>query len=914
MAAQIKRKLVLKSISITLPIWITFVLFVLSIVFVFVPSLKQNMMAQKKESIQQLTDITCSLLLEYQQRNISGELTRSEAQQRAIRRIRNLRYGPENKDYFWINDLHPRMIMHPYFPELEGQDISEFTDPSGKKIFLEFVNRVQTEGAGYVDYLWQWKDDPKKIVQKISYVKKFEPWGWIVGTGIYTEDVDAEIQLVVRRLSIISILILMIALGLSLYLTRQAIQTENKRKRSEEKLIKSEEKHRKFIENAPMGMYTTNLKGEFTYLNQKIQEITGYKKENWLDKSYHPIVHPDDLIIIENNIRRRLEGKDCTAPFEIRMFNAKGDMRWMKIHSQSIFEEANGVKKLIGIQSFVEDISQVKHAEAINKTLFSISNAVNMALSLTDLYEQIHLLLGEIIDVTNFFIVIVNTQEQTLHFPYFVDTVDQDFSSIVYDAGESLSGLVVSQRRPILLNEADLAHRASNKGVWGPLPLIWMGVPLIVKDEVIGVMAVQSYTDPHRYGEEDLQILASVSDQVAIAIDRKRAETALIESEKKYKHLFDHAPAGMYEIDFTKSRFVNVNEAMCQYTGYCEDEFLTLTPFDLLTAESKALFLARLETLGNEEKESDNVEYTIRKKDGQELCVLLNSDFIYDKGILKGARVVAHDITERKKIEGMMIQTEKMMSLGGLAAGMAHEINNPLAGMMQNAQVIYNRLSGNLPANETVAQEVGTSMAVIKSFMEKRGIFKQLDYINQAGGNAAKIVKNMLSFVRKTDAVKTEYSLTALIEATLDLAQNDYNLKKKYDFKQIEIIREFSPDVPKILCEPSKIQQVLFNLLKNASESMGSETSQEKRPRLILRLYTQQKKVCIEIEDNGPGMDMATRKRIFEPFFTTKSVDQGTGLGLSVSYFIIVDDHGGEIAVESTVGKGTRFIIKLPVQ
>jgi PAS domain S-box-containing protein len=827
MALTNKNKLGLKIFRITIPIWITFVLFVLSIVFVFVPSLKQNMLAQKKETIQELTDITYSLLLEYQQRNLSGELTRSDAQQRAISRIKNLSYGPENKDYFWINDMHPRMIM--------------------------------------------------------------------------------------RNLSITSIFILMIVLGLSLYLTRQTIRIEKERKRSEEKLIKSEKIHGKFIENAPMGVYTTNLRGEFTYLNKKLEEITGYKRENWLNKSYPSIVHPDDIKIIENKIRLRLEGNGTTEPFEVRIFNFKGEIQWIKINSQSIFEEANGLKKLIGMQSFVEDISKIKHAEAINKTLFSISNAVNVTSSLTDLYEQIHILLGEIIDVTNFFIVIVNAKEKTLYSPYHVDAVDTDFFPITYDASDSLSGLVVSQRRPILLNEKELKERSLKKGVWGALPLIWMGVPLIIKDDVIGVMAVQSYTNPHLYTEHDLQILSSVSDQVAIAIDRKASEAALRESEKKYKHLFNHAPAGMYEIDFIKNRFVNVNETMCEYSGYGEDEFLTLTPFDLLTEESKPIFFARFEKFGREKRESDNVEYTIRKKDGREVCVILNSDFMYDKGILKGARVVVHDITERKKIEGMMIQTEKMISVGGLAAGMAHEINNPLAGMMQNAQVIHNRLARNLPANERAAKEVGTSMAVIKSFMEKRGILKQLENINQAGGNAAKIVNNMLSFVRKTDSIKTEHHLNELIEATLDLAQNDYSLKKKYDFKQIKIIREFSP-VPKVLCEASKIQQVLFNLLKNASESMGSEKSQEKTPELILRLYAKQKAVCIEIEDNGPGMDIPTRKRIFEPFFTTKSVDQGTGLGLSVSYFIIADDHGGEIKVESTMGKGTKFIIKLPIQ
>ncbi|MCP4761686.1 MAG: GHKL domain-containing protein, partial [archaeon] len=125
----------------------------------------------------------------------------------------------------------------------------------------------------------------------------------------------------------------------------------------------------------------------------------------------------------------------------------------------------------------------------------------------------------------------------------------------------------------------------------------------------------------------------------------------------------------------------------------------------------------------------------------------------------------------------------------------------------------------------------------------------------------------------------------------------------------IEIIRKYSP-VPMVLCEGSKIQQVLFNILKNASQAMSLQKTNN--PKLILRLLKKEDMVLIEIEDNGPGMDEKTRKKIFEPFFTTKTLNKGTGLGLSVSYFIIVDDHGGEMKVDSAPGRGTTFRIKLP--
>jgi signal transduction histidine kinase len=260
----------------------------------------------------------------------------------------------------------------------------------------------------------------------------------------------------------------------------------------------------------------------------------------------------------------------------------------------------------------------------------------------------------------------------------------------------------------------------------------------------------------------------------------------------------------------------------------------------------------------------------------------------------------------------MIIQSEKMMSVGGLAAGMAHEINNPLAGIMQNAQVIKNRLTSSIPANDKAALESETTMNSVTKYMKKRKILSSLDNILDASSNAAKIVDNMLSFARKGDSSKAKCNIAQLLEKTLELAQSDYNLKKKYDFKQVGIIKEFDPDIPDVLCEESKIMQVFFNIIKNATESMYEVKGKTNNPNFTFRLQNLKKMVQIEIEDNGPGMDKDVRKRAFEPFFTTKNIKKGTGLGLSLSYFIIVEDHQGEMEVESVIGKGSKFIIRLP--
>jgi PAS domain S-box-containing protein len=281
---------------------------------------------------------------------------------------------------------------------------------------------------------------------------------------------------------------------------------------------------------------------------------------------------------------------------------------------------------------------------------------------------------------------------------------------------------------------------------------------------------------------------------------------------------------------------------------------------------------------------------------------------------IQGAVIRIDDVTRRVQMEEMMIQSEKMLSVGGLAAGMAHEINNPIAGMIQTANVVANRLGEKLdiPASRKAAQDAGTSLEAIQTFMEARNIMPMLSTIQQSGCRVAEIVENMLSFARKSDAQVSSHSLSQLLDKTLELAATEYNLKKRYDFKKIEIIKEYNDENRLVPCEGAKIQQVLLNILRNGGQAM--QEAKTTAPLFILRTWFEKERnmACVAIEDNGPGMDEATRKRAFEPFFTTKPEGTGTGLGLSVSYFIITENHGGELALESRPGLGAKFIIRLP--
>jgi signal transduction histidine kinase len=190
--------------------------------------------------------------------------------------------------------------------------------------------------------------------------------------------------------------------------------------------------------------------------------------------------------------------------------------------------------------------------------------------------------------------------------------------------------------------------------------------------------------------------------------------------------------------------------------------------------------------------------------------------------------------------------------------------------------------------------------------------------IAESGRRAAKIVSSMLSFSRKSDLKFELRDLRLLLDETVEIASNDYNLAKHYDFRKIAIVREYAEALPDAWCEGGQIQQVLLNLLKNGAQAMFEAASGDgqagRNDRFILRAYRDRQWVCIEIEDNGPGMSASVRRRIFEPFFTTKEVGSGTGLGLSVSYFIITQNHRGSIEVKPVRTGGSCFVIHLPIE
>lgn len=208
------------------PVLLTIVLFVGTFFGFILPNVESQLMDRKREMIHTLTQSAWSTIGYYADLAQKGVLSVEEAKNRATALLRSIRYGAEGKDYFWINDMHPNMVMHPYRPELEGRDVTDFVDPNGKRLFVAFTDIVRRKGAGFVDYQWQWLDNPNKIVPKISYVKGFKPWGWVVGTGVYVEDVRSQILAITQHWTVICLLITVVIVILGIYVILQGAKAE----------------------------------------------------------------------------------------------------------------------------------------------------------------------------------------------------------------------------------------------------------------------------------------------------------------------------------------------------------------------------------------------------------------------------------------------------------------------------------------------------------------------------------------------------------------------------------------------------------------------------------------------------------------------------------------------------------------
>lgn len=263
---------------IVLPSLVAIVLFVVSIWAMVLPSLETILIDRKRDTIRELTNTALSLLAEADREARAGILSLDAAQEKAKTFIGAIRYGKQGKDYFWIQDFEPIMILHPYRSDLNGKNVAAFTDIRGGHIFCQFAKTVHKKGHGFVEYVWQWQDDPEQLAAKESYVVGFEPWGWIIGTGMYIDDVNAEIAAIEKEIVYTLTGIVSLVFFLLLFNIRQSLLVERRKQAVQSDLRRAEQRYRALIEATTEGTLMV-LDDRCRYANPTFLQMAGLSAE-----------------------------------------------------------------------------------------------------------------------------------------------------------------------------------------------------------------------------------------------------------------------------------------------------------------------------------------------------------------------------------------------------------------------------------------------------------------------------------------------------------------------------------------------------------------------------------------------------------------------------------------------------------
>jgi PAS domain S-box-containing protein len=383
--------------------------------------------------------------------------------------------------------------------------------------------------------------------------------------------------------------------------------------------------------------------------------------------------------------------------------------------------------------------------------------------------------------------------------------------------------------------------------------------------------------------------------------ERKRTEALFRKSEEKYRELVNHAPVGIYEVDIQESRFLNVNDVMCDYTGHTREEFLKLKPTDIFEKDGRKLFLETQQKIIQGKEVPEIQEYQIRCRNGSEFWAILNSKLACHQGRPNRITYVVNDISklkqaeeEKKSLEEKLYKAQKMEAIGMLAGGVAHDLNNILSGVLSYPELLLMDMPRDDPYR------------------------KPIETIQESGKKAAAIVEDLLTMARRGVNVSEVINLNDIVSEYLISPEFE---KLKSFHPMVEFKQDFNTGLLNIAGSSVHLSKTVMNLVSNAAEAMPDGGQ------LIIATKNQYVNqpingyddvhagdyVLLMVSDTGTGISPEDLSRLFEPFFTKKVMGRsGTGLGMAVVWGT-VQDHSGYIDVKSIEGQGTTITLYFPV-
>ncbi|MFV9507030.1 MAG: response regulator [Oscillochloridaceae bacterium umkhey_bin13] len=513
--------------------------------------------------------------------------------------------------------------------------------------------------------------------------------------------------------------------------------------------------------------------------------------------------------------------------------------------------------------------------------LYRIGKSVTGLLNQEQLLERIVEAGVYITQAEEGFLLLHDPRQRELYLRAAKNLGEQRAQSLRIPVEDSLAGQVLRSGKPVRLDHARTGMTLKVKTDF--LVRALLQVPLSVGGNVIGVLAVDNRTTDRTFSESDQNLLAALADYAAIAIENARLYEQVKLSEQRYRDLFANAYDLIFTLD-TNLAITSMNKVGPQLTGYPLDELTgrALVEFAVATSWPTAQHALRELLRGGA---IQPFELELLRQDQEVIYLEVSAQTISNGTGFKGIHCIARNLTERRRLEQQLIQSEKLSAIGQLVAGVAHELNNPLTSVSGYAQLLLRNTGLLGDARLDVEQ-----------------IYAQAE-------RAAKIVQNLLIFAREHKPERHQVNLNEVLRSALAL--QSYQLK----VDNIAVVQELDPNLPTTSADPHQLQQVFLNLITNARHAMNEHGGPGT---LTLRTSlgptpTGREAIRVEIVDTGVGIPEQHLQKIFNPFYTTKPVGQGTGLGLSIC-FGIVQEHDGQIWAESQLGVGTRVSVALPVR
>jgi PAS domain S-box-containing protein len=720
----------------------------------------------------------------------------------------------------------------------------------------------------------------------------------------------------------------------------------SERKRAEEALMQSEERYRSILDNIEEGYFEVDIAGNFNFFNDSLCRELGYSKEEMLgmnNRQYMSKETAKEVYQVFNLVYTT--GEPCRGN-DWEIIRKDGTKR---IHESSLALIRNANSEPIGFRGITRDVTERRAVEEAlrqseeearryaqeNAIMAEIGRIISSTLNVEEVYEHFAQEVQKLICVERLAFTVINSEDHTAITDYaWGIEIPNRLPGMVFPLAGTATEKVVQANSGLIIPTEDEDEVAAQ--IPGLLPVFRAGirstmmVPLIYRDEVIGVLNLQSIK-PKAFTEKELRIAERIGNQIAGAVANsrlfiklKQAEEQLRRSEERFRLLIENSSDTIATVGQDQN-FSYISPSIKRMLGYESAQYLGRNAFQLIHPDdlksSMEAFKQVLQNPGN----SVSIEHRLKHQGGSwrvfqtvGRCILNESG---EYQIILNSR----DLTQQKNLESQLAQAQKLEAIGSLAAGIAHEINTPtqyvgdntrffkdafsdLNRLLEKYEELLQEVKAGGPTDEVV-QEIAAITEEIDLAYIKEEVPKAIEQTLEGVGRVTKIVQAMKEFSHPGTKEKTFIDINKAIENTITVARNEW----KY---VAEMVTDLDPSLPLVKCLPDEFNQVILNMIINAAHAIGDVVGDGSEKKGIIKVITRKDGdfAEIRISDTGTGIPENIRSRIFDPFFTTKKVGRGTGQGLTISHSVIVEKHGGTISFDSDVGRGTTFIIRLPIE